>query len=115
MPDHYGRLIAVRPYRHQDLEKDWQEIPVHSYFPSFLGPEGHTDNMPIHNAEFDDNWELSIARSLSVIRYIRAQEKIDPKRLRPVGCAEFHPIEPNDTPEGRALNRRVEIFIEMGQ
>ncbi|MFC1490706.1 flagellar motor protein MotB [Candidatus Latescibacterota bacterium] len=75
--------------------------------------EGHTDNIPIHNAEYDDNWELSIARSLSVIRYIRAQERIDPKRLRPVGCAEFHPVESNNTAEGRALNRRVEIFIEM--
>ena len=75
--------------------------------------EGHTDNIPIHNDEYDDNWELSIARSLSVIRYIRAQEKIDPKRLRPVGGAEFHPVAPNDTPEGRALNRRVEIFIQM--
>ncbi|MFC1538591.1 flagellar motor protein MotB [Candidatus Latescibacterota bacterium] len=77
--------------------------------------EGHTDTVPIHNDEFDDNWELSIARSLSVIRYIRARGTIDPKRLRPVGCAEFHPIETNDTPEGRALNRRVEIFIEMAE
>ncbi len=77
--------------------------------------EGHTDNVPIHNNEYDDNWELSISRALSVIRYIRAQERIDPRRLRPVGCAEFHPVASNDTPEGRALNRRVEIFIEMAE
>lgn len=75
--------------------------------------EGHTDNIPIHNAQFDDNWELSISRSLSVIRYIRGKEKIDPQRLRPVGCGEFHPIASNQTPEGRARNRRVEIYIEM--
>lgn len=75
--------------------------------------EGHTDNVPIHNDEFDNNWELSIARALSVIRYIRNRQEIDPKRLRPVGCGEYHPVRSNDTEEGRAMNRRVEIFIEM--
>lgn len=76
--------------------------------------EGHTDNVPIHNDRFKDNWELSIARAMSVIRYIRNQQVIDPRRLRPVGCGEFHPVASNDTQDGRALNRRVEIFIEMG-
>ena len=75
--------------------------------------EGHTDNNPINTVQFEDNWELSIARSLSVIRFIRAKESINPKRLRPVGCGEWDPVAPNDTPEGRAMNRRVEIFIEM--
>lgn len=75
--------------------------------------EGHTDNVPIHNEQYDDNWELSIARALSVIRYIRAKQVIDPRRLRPVGCGEFHPIATNQTPEGRARNRRVEVYIEM--
>ncbi len=75
--------------------------------------EGHTDNVPIHNAQYDDNWELSIDRALSVIRYLRSQEVIDPLRLRPVGCGEFHPVASNDSPEGRSHNRRVEIFIEM--
>lgn len=75
--------------------------------------EGHTDNVPIHNLQFANNWELSIARALSVIRYIRNRQVIDTKRLRPVGCGEFHPIATNDTLEGKALNRRVEIYIEM--
>ncbi len=75
--------------------------------------EGHTDNVPIHNPQFANNWELSIARSLSVIRYIRNSQEIDPKRLRPVGCGEFHPIAINDNEEGKALNRRVEIYIQM--
>jgi len=75
--------------------------------------EGHTDNVPIHNPQFEDNWELSIARSLSVIRFIRSQVDIDPARLRPVGCGEFHPVASNDKEEGRSQNRRVEIFIEM--
>ena len=54
--------------------------------------EGHTDNVPIHNDKFDDNWELSISRALSVIRYIRNRQEIDPRRLRPVGCGEYHPV-----------------------
>ena len=77
--------------------------------------EGHTDNVPIHTPQFGDNWELSIARALSVIRHIRQGQQFDPKRLRPVGCGEFHPIASNDTEEGKALNRRVEIYIEMSK
>ena len=78
--------------------------------------EGHTDNVPIHTAEFANNWELSIARAMSVISYIQSkQEHLDPTRLRPIGGGEFHPKASNDTPEGRALNRRVEIFIEFGE
>ena len=78
--------------------------------------EGHTDNVPIHTAQFRDNWDLSIGRALSVIRYMRSrQENIDPRRLRPVGCGEFHPIASNSTPEGRAINRRVEIFIDFNE
>jgi len=75
--------------------------------------EGHTDNVPIHNPQYANNWELSIARALSVIRYIRNQQDIDTKRLRPVGCGEYHPVATNDTDEGRALNRRVEIYIDI--
>jgi len=75
--------------------------------------EGHTDNVPIHNEQFSDNWELSIGRALSVIRYVRSKGAIDPRRLRPVGCGEYHPVTTNETLEGRALNRRVEIYIEM--
>ena len=76
--------------------------------------EGHTDNNPINTIQFRNNWELSISRALSVIRYIQSQQDdLDPKRLRPVGCGEFHPVAPNDTAEGRALNRRVEIFIDF--
>ncbi|MFC1692528.1 flagellar motor protein MotB [Candidatus Latescibacterota bacterium] len=77
--------------------------------------EGHTDNVPIHTEQFNDNWELSIGRALTVIRYIRSKQTIDPKRLRPVGCGEFHPVSTNETPEGRALNRRVEIFIDFSE
>jgi len=75
--------------------------------------EGHTDNMPIHNEQFNDNWELSIARAVSVIRYIHSKQSLDPRRLRPVGCGEYQPVDTNSTPEGRSRNRRVEIFIDQ--
>lgn len=78
--------------------------------------EGHTDNIPIKTAQFRDNWDLSIGRALSVIRYIRSRQgDLDPRSLQPVGCGEFHPVASNDTPEGRAKNRRVEIFVEFGE
>ncbi|MHB9027364.1 MAG: OmpA/MotB family protein [Candidatus Latescibacterota bacterium] len=76
--------------------------------------EGHTDNIPIHTGLYEDNWELSIARAMSVIRYVRSRGVVDPRRLRPVGCGEFHPVASNESAEGRALNRRVEIYIDMG-
>ena len=76
--------------------------------------EGHTDKVPINTPRFRNNWDLSVSRALSVISYIQSQQEgFDPRRLRPVGCGEFHPVAPNDTPEGRALNRRVEIYIEF--
>jgi len=79
----------------------------------YIRVEGHTDNVPINTPQYKNNWELSISRSLSVIRYIKENNDIDPKRLLPVGCGEYHPIESNDTPEGRAINRRVELYIVM--
>lgn len=72
--------------------------------------EGHTDNRPIATPEFPSNWELSTARALSVVRALIA-DGIDPHMLSAAGDGEFHPIETNDTPEGQAHNRRVEVVI----
>lgn len=73
--------------------------------------EGHTDNRPIHNAEFPSNWELSAARAVAVVRHLAETLGMDPKRLSAVGYGEFHPIVPNDSPENMAQNRRVVIVI----
>lgn len=73
--------------------------------------EGHTDNIPISGGEFDSNWDLSAARAFSVIRHLIDKEKIEPKRLSAVGYGEFRPKSPNDNPENRARNRRIEINI----
>lgn len=74
--------------------------------------EGHTDNVPIHNERFPSNWELSSARAIAVVRFLQAQG-IEPARLGAAGYAEFQPIAPNDTAEGRAQNRRIEISLAL--
>lgn len=74
--------------------------------------EGHTDNVPIQTARFPSNWELAAGRASSVVRYLHGQG-IEPVRMRAIGYADTRPIEANDTPTGRAGNRRVEIILEM--
>lgn len=73
--------------------------------------EGHTDNVPIHTAQFASNWELSSARAIEVIRLLILKYGFEPSRLSAAGYAEFHPAGPNDTAEGRQLNRRVDLVV----
>jgi chemotaxis protein MotB len=76
--------------------------------------EGHTDNKPIGGelrSKYPSNWELSTARATAVARYLQDHVKVDPKRLVSAGYGEFHPVSLNDTTEGRALNRRIEIVL----
>jgi len=71
---------------------------------------GHADNNPIHTSEFADNWELSAARATNVLRLL-VDYGLDKNRLSAVGYADGRPVTPNDTKEGKAQNRRVEIEI----
>jgi len=73
--------------------------------------EGHTDNIPIHNSQFADNWALSTARSAEIVRLLIVKYDFDPARLSAAGYAEFHPIAANDSNAGRALNRRVDLVV----
>jgi chemotaxis protein MotB len=73
--------------------------------------EGHTDNIPIHTAEFDTNWELSAARATRIARLFLDTHAIPPERIAAAGYAEFHPVSGNDTPQGRAENRRVDLVV----
>jgi len=73
--------------------------------------EGFTDNVPINSFEYPSNWELSAARSASVV-HLFAKYGINPERLAAVGYGEHHPVEDNRTPEGRERNRRVVIVIQ---
>lgn len=73
--------------------------------------EGHTDNVPIKTAVYQDNWDLSVARATSIVRILTIDYKILPTRLTASGKGEYSPRATNETPEGRALNRRTEIIL----
>ena len=79
--------------------------------PYDLRIEGHTDNVPIHNSEFNSNWELSAARATRMARMFVDQKLIPPERISAAGYAEYHPVASNDTAEGRAENRRVDLVV----
>ncbi|MBD3165436.1 OmpA family protein [bacterium] len=74
--------------------------------------EGHTDNVPINTTFFPSNWELSAARALAVTKYMAFEGGVDPAKLSAIGYGEYRPRDTNETAEGRARNRRVEIFLE---
>jgi chemotaxis protein MotB len=79
--------------------------------PYDLRIEGHTDNVPIHTAEFDSNWELSAARATHIARLFLDMKAIPADHLSAAGYAEFHPVASNDTAGGRAENRRVDLVV----
>ena len=81
------------------------------YADSTIEIEGHTDNVPIHNANFADNDELSSARAMSIFHYLVDNTMLDPSVMKHTGRGEYMPIADNSTPEGRAKNRRVEVKI----
>ena len=86
-------------------------VILQKYASSIIEIEGHTDNVPIHNAQFKSNNELSSARALSVFEYLVDNTNLDPAMVKHSGRGEYVPIADNSTPEGRAKNRRVEIKI----
>jgi chemotaxis protein MotB len=73
--------------------------------------EGHTDNVPIKSSRFPSNWELSTARATNIVAYLIINVGLPPGRLSAAGYAEFRPIAANDSAEGRARNRRVDITV----
>ncbi len=73
--------------------------------------EGHTDSIPIKTAKYEDNWSLSAARALSIIRILTTENGFDPTRITAAGRSEFRPIASNSTAESRAHNRRTEIIL----
>lgn len=73
--------------------------------------EGHTDNVPMKSPTIKDNIDLSVLRATSIARILISQGKVDPKRITSAGRGEYYPVASNDTPEGRAKNRRTEIIL----
>jgi chemotaxis protein MotB len=73
--------------------------------------EGHTDSVPINTARFHSNWELSAARSIAMLELLSTRFTVDRQRMAIVGYADTTPVDTNDTEEGRARNRRVDIVL----
>lgn len=79
--------------------------------PNSIQIEGHTDSIPIHNARFKSNWELSCARAIAVLETFCGTYQLNRARFSVVGRADTVPMDSNETPEGRARNRRVDVVI----
>lgn len=81
----------------------------------YIRVEGHSDSDAISNPKFPTNWELSSARACSVVRYLINAHSFNPKIFSAVGMADSAPIVPNDTPQNKLKNRRVEIIVLKNQ
>ena len=73
--------------------------------------EGHTDNVPFAKGVLADNWDLSVMRATAVVRMLQNQYQLNPAKIAAAGRSEYLPVAPNDTPAGRAANRRTRIVI----
>ncbi|MFD1735538.1 flagellar motor protein MotB [Bacillus salitolerans] len=94
----------------QTLARDISELLV-SEPPRNVVISGHTDNVPISNAQFDSNWHLSVMRAVNFMKLLLENEKLDARRFSAKGFGEYQPVDTNDTAKGRANNRRVEVLI----
>ncbi len=90
---------------------DKLSLILENYSSNQIEIEGHTDNVPISNAKYENNDVLSAYRAFAVKDYILEHTVLEPGRIYAAGCGEYNPVADNSTPEGRARNRRVEIKI----
>ena len=100
------------------LKKDGQAVllkvgeALAQFQDKFIRVVGHTDNVQVSpGSPFASNWELSVSRATTVVRFLQDKSKIPPERLIAAGRGENHPVASNDTPEGRQKNRRIEIML----
>jgi len=71
---------------------------------------GYTDDVPTGKSGFKDNWDLSTARAISVVRYLQSKD-VPPELLGAAGFSQYRPLAPNDSPDNRSANRRIEIAL----
>lgn len=116
-----GLVISLREagfFRSGSAMPNAQTLPVLRQMAQVLGHtgyniriEGHTDNVPIHNDEFQSNWELSAARATHIGRVLLETHALAPEHLSVAGFGEYHPVASNNTEAGRAENRRVDLVV----
>ena len=110
-----GRILfdlgeaELKPEARKILDK---LVPALKEYQYQVRVEGHTDNLPIHTERFPSNWELSAARAINVVKYME-KKGVNRQLLSAVGYGEYRPLFPNNTPQGRTRNRRVEIVIKI--
>ncbi|EJS72561.1 flagellar motor protein MotB [Bacillus cereus] len=92
------------------IAKEMSNLLV-SASPREITVSGHTDNVPIANAQFASNWELSTQRAVNFMQVLLQNKELQPEKFSAIGYGEYRPIAPNNTQEGKAKNRRVEVFI----
>lgn len=73
--------------------------------------QGHTDNIPVRSTRYRSNWDLGSERAISVLLFLMENTNLPPQRFKASTLGEYQPIANNDEPQGRTLNRRVEILI----
>jgi len=120
-PNKEGVVVSLREagfFHSGSTQLGPQTIPALAAIVKIVGPEkmdirieGHTDNVPIHSDKYDSNWELSTARATEIIKLFITKFDVAPNRLSASGYAEYYPTASNDTAEGRATNRRVDLVI----
>lgn len=79
--------------------------------PRYVTISGHTDNVPIHNAQYSSNWHLSVMRAINFMEVLLGNKALNPEHLSAKGYGEYQPIAENDTAANRSKNRRVEVLI----
>lgn len=82
-----------------------------SELPNYYRVEGHTDNLPIHTAQFPSNWELSALRANNVARLLISENAVDPEKISITGYGEYRPLVANTNEINRSINRRVDIVV----
>jgi chemotaxis protein MotB len=102
---------VLRPTAEAKIEQIANVLAQHGFY---LRVEGHSDDQPIHTAQFDSNWQLSTARAMVVLMLLINQSGMDRHKISLAGYGQYRPIANNATLEGRRMNRRVDLVVIGG-
>jgi chemotaxis protein MotB len=105
-----GQAI-LRPGGAGKIEQIAKVLSQHGFY---LRVEGHSDDQPIHTAQFDSNWQLSTARAMAVLMLLINKSGLDPDKISLAGYGQYRPIADNASPDGRKMNRRVDLVVVAG-
>jgi chemotaxis protein MotB len=102
---------VLRPGANRKIEQIAKVLAQHGFY---LRVEGHSDDQPIHTAQFDSNWQLSTARAMAVMMLLINDSGLDPAKISLAGYGQYRPIADDASPDGRRMNRRVDLVVVAG-